>query len=213
MITRHIAHALIGTLSVASLCTVSAFAQRHSLTPEDVAQAIEWGQSDRPEGYPLRSAFPRNKTPPGAVYTPYLRVALAARAAREEGRTFTAEDVTAEMTAPLMYVAIGQAGENPLPAGPLLADAPPAMRLITAHSHPGSSRRREISAVWIRHDVPAFLRYGLRPKWSYMFAAFRLEDVKADTRVELYREFREGSHRELLATPGLITEADVAAWR
>lgn len=87
------------------------------------------------------------------------------------------------------------------------------MRLITAHSHPGSSRRREISPVWIRRDGAAFLRYGLRPNWSYMFAAFRLEEVKADTRVELYREFREGSHREVLAKPGMVTEADLAAWR
>ena len=185
MITRHIVHRLIGALSAASFCTVTALGQSQSLTPEDITQAIEWGQSGRPEGYPLRSAFPRNKTPPGAVYTPYLRVALAARAAREEGRTFTTGDVTAEMTAPLIYFAIGEVGENPLPAAPLPADAPLAMRLITEHSCPGSSRRREISPVWTRRDVAAFLRHGLRPKWSYMFAAFRLEEVKPDTRVEL----------------------------
>lgn len=213
MITRHIAHGLIWVLSAAGLWTVTAFGRSQSLTPQDITQAIEWGQSGRPEGYPLRSAFPGNKTPPGAVYTPYLRVALAARAAREEGRTFTTGDVTAEMTAPLIYFAIGEVGENPLPAAPLPVDAPLAMRLTTEHSHPGSSRRREISPVWTRRDVAAFLRYGLRPKWSYMFAAFRPEDVKPDTRVELYREFREGSHREVLATPGLVTEADVASWR
>jgi hypothetical protein len=213
MITRHIVQGLIGALSVASFCTVAAFGQRQSLTPEEIAQAIEWGQSGRPEGYPLRSAFPGNKTPPGAVYRPYLRVALAARAAREEGRTFTADDVTPEMTASLIYFAIGEVGENPLPAAPLPADAPLAMRLITEHSDPLSSRRREVSAVWTRRDVSAFLQYGLRPKWSYMFGAFRLDDVRADTRVELYREFREGSHREVLTKPGLVTETDLASWR
>lgn len=213
MVIRHHARYVTAPVCLAAVWAVAGLGQRHSLTPADIAQAIEWGQSGRPEAYPLRSAFPRNKTTSGVVYTPYLRVALAARAAREEERGFTAEDVTSEMTAPFIYFAIGEVGEDPLPPGPLPADTPVSMRLITDHSRPDSSDRREISPAWVRRDVPAFLRYGLRPNWSYMFAAFRIEQVKADTRVELYRKFREGSRGQLLATPGLVTEADLSAWR
>ena len=155
MIIRHHARHVTAPLCLAALWAVAGHGQRHSLTPADIAQAIEWGQSGRPEAYPLRSAFPRNKTTPGVVYTPYLRVALAARAAREEERGFTAEDVTSEMTAPFIYFAIGEVGEDPRPPGPLLADTPVSMRLITDHSRAGSSDRREISPVWIRREVPA----------------------------------------------------------
>ena len=179
---------LIASLLLASICDPVAPGARHSLLPDEIAQAIEWGRSGQPAAYPLRSAFPKARTTPGAVYTPYLRVALASRSAREEGRMFTARDVTPGMTAPLIYVAIGASGDDPLPPEPLPSTTPLSMRLVTEHSHPGSPRRRVMSAVWVRREVPAFLRYGLRPQWSYVFAAFPVDQVKADTRLELYRE-------------------------
>jgi hypothetical protein len=195
------------------LWAVPAHGRRLSLTPEEVAEAIIWGHSARPQAYVLRSAFTKNKTPPGVVYTPYLRVALAARAAADRGREFTVEDVTAEMTAPLIYFAIGDYGADPLPAASFPADTPLSMRLVTKHSDPSSSLRRVIPAKWIRHEVPFYLQYGLRSEWSYVLGAFPIEFVQADTRVELYREHREGSRLHVLAAPGLVSEADIRAWK
>jgi hypothetical protein len=86
-----------------------AHGQKQFLTPELIAEAIVWGRSAQPEPYVLRSAFIRNETPPGVVYTPYLRVALAARAAADQGREFTVEDVTAEMTAFMVTVTLAPA--------------------------------------------------------------------------------------------------------
>ena len=193
MIARRVARHFMVGLSLLILWAAAAHDQNISLTSEQIAEAIAWGRSAQPDAYVLRSAFTTNKTPPGAAYTPYLRVALAARAAADQQRKFTAQDITAEMTAPLIYFAIGDYGADPLPLHSLPPGAPLSMRLITEHSHPRSPLRREVSPVWIRFEVPAYLRYGLRPDWSYAFGAFPIEQVKADTRVELYREHREGS--------------------
>lgn len=194
------------------LFAVPAHGQKQFLTPEQIAEAIVWGWSAQPDPYVLRSAFIRNKTPPGVVYTPYLRVALAARAAADQGREFTVEDVTAEMTAPLIYFAIGDYGADPLPA-PWPTDTPLSMRLITEHSDPGSPSRRVTFAVWLRREIPDYLQYELRPDWSYALGAFPITHVQADSRIELYRERREGSNLQRIAAPGLVSEADLRAWK
>ena len=213
MIPVSVARYLASSLGLLLLWADVADGQRASLTPDQIAEAIVWGQSAQPDAYVLRSPFAKNKTPPGVVYTPYLRVALAARAAADHGREFTVEDVTAEMTAPLIYFAIGDHGTDPLPAASLPADTPLSMRLITEHSNPGSSRRKVILPAWVRFEVPSYLRYGVRADWSYALGAFPIEHVQADTRVELYREHREGSRRQVLAAPGLVSQADLQTWK
>lgn len=195
-----------------ALSPVAASAQP-TLTAQEIAEAIEWGRSAQPEPYVLRSPFTTNKTPPGVVYTPYVRVALAARSADDQGREFGVEDVTAEMTAPLIYFAIGDHGTDPLATGVLPAHTPLSMRLVTEHSGVNSSRRRVISPVWVRLAIPRYLRFGLRSDWSYALGAFRIEDLQADTRVELYREHREGSRLQVHIAPGLISDADIRAWK
>jgi hypothetical protein len=117
------------------------------------------------------------------------------------------------MTAPLIYFAIGDHGPDPLPTGVLLADTPLSMRLVTEHSGVNSSRRRVISPVWVRLAIPHYLRFGLRSDSSYALGAFRIEDLQADTRVELYREHREGSRLQVQIAPGLISDADIRAWK
>jgi hypothetical protein len=207
------AHQLAIVVFLLLLCGVATSGQKHGLTSEDIAEAIKWGRSGHAEAYVLKSPFLKNKTAPGVVYTPYLRVALAARAAADSGKQFAAEDVTKEMTAPLLWFALGDHGNDPLPSAVMPPDTPVSMRLVTHHSTPGSPLRQVIPASWVRFEVPSYLRYGLRPDWSYAVGAFPIEHVTADTRVELYREHREGSHLQVLAAPGLVSQADLQAWR
>src|SRR5215510_15669437 len=75
------------------------------MTPERVNAAIAWGMSlahrkteDPFDAYSLGARERVNVT------TPYLRVALAARRAAEDGRQFTAADVTPEMIKPVLVV-------------------------------------------------------------------------------------------------------------
>lgn len=61
MVIRHHARHVTAPLCLAALWAVAGLGQRHSLTPADIAQAIEWGQSGRPEAYPLRSAIAQKR--------------------------------------------------------------------------------------------------------------------------------------------------------
>ena len=67
-----------------AICS-AAEAQPSTLTGEkDIAEAIEWGISGDPQPYPLRFIERPGRVNPlviGRIYTPFVRVALAAQAA------------------------------------------------------------------------------------------------------------------------------------
>src|SRR5579871_1092548 len=67
------------------------------LTPRDINEAIEWGLNGDPVPYLLHHLGEPGRVNPvivGAVYTPFLRVALAAKAASQAGRSFAERDVS-----------------------------------------------------------------------------------------------------------------------
>jgi hypothetical protein len=81
-----------------------------TLTPKDIHEAIEWGLTGDPSPYLLHHQDGRtgngvNSVIVGAVYTPFLRVALAAKAARDKREDFTPADVKAAWIEPVVYVA------------------------------------------------------------------------------------------------------------
>lgn len=78
-----------------------------SMTPKLVLEAIALGNSGRKLGpYEWKRPGPwkRGGFPLGGFTTPFLRVALAARRARQLYQPFTPDDVTAEMIAPTVHV-------------------------------------------------------------------------------------------------------------
>jgi hypothetical protein len=195
---------------VGAFLAISVTGRAQSLTPEQIEMAITWGNSLQPTPYRLRSAFPRTSVPAGAVFTPFLRVALATKSATEEGREFTAEDLTADMVAPVVYIAIRDDG----PHSPFGPDTPVSMRLVTEHSIPASGTRRTIPAAWVRETLPAYLRDGLDPEASYVVGAFPMTLLRPDTRVELFRVLRKpGGGALVQTTPALITANDLARWK
>jgi hypothetical protein len=80
------------------------------LTHEDIDAAIKWGTQGSPAPYLLhhRRSDPAKANPVvvGAVYTPFLRVALAARAAHQRGHSFAVSDVPSSLIEPVAYVAV-----------------------------------------------------------------------------------------------------------
>jgi hypothetical protein len=62
-----------------------------SLSAAEVRDALEWAASGSPAPYPLRGSDGRTV---GIVYTPYVRLAISARVARDEGRPMRVEQVT-----------------------------------------------------------------------------------------------------------------------
>lgn len=79
------------------------------LTPRDVDAAIAWGRDGDPAPYLLRFKSYQKDVPStvivGSIYTPFVRIALAAKAAFKSGPTFESQDVTEEMTEEIFYVA------------------------------------------------------------------------------------------------------------
>jgi hypothetical protein len=91
------------------LLSSSAAAQPTGAPTElDIADAIQFGTFGDPAPYPLRGlARPGivNRAIVGVVYTPFIRIALAAKVARLNGEPFTRDDVTARLAEPVVYVA------------------------------------------------------------------------------------------------------------
>src|SRR6266852_2889069 len=78
----------------------------HDMTPDRIREAIELGtKSKELSPYRIQEKARWSWPPLIAVYTtPFLRVALAANAAKRQYHAFTEADVTPEMTAPEIHV-------------------------------------------------------------------------------------------------------------
>ena len=75
-----------------------------STDTKSIEQAIQHGLVTKPRPYGLPSVFPQNRQPAAFVYTPFVRIAIAARTAHEAGRRFTIDDVDAEASSPLIHI-------------------------------------------------------------------------------------------------------------
>lgn len=88
----------------------SAAAQPAALSRATTLDAIDFGVNDNPEPYVLRHAKARgdgtNDVVVGAVFTPFIRVALAARLASEQGQRLDPDDLPEWLTAPVIHVAV-----------------------------------------------------------------------------------------------------------
>jgi hypothetical protein len=82
---------------------------RSQLSERDIADAIEFGTVGRPEPYVIRHAAPKDVPNTlsrivAAVYTPYIRVALVARASANSGARLLQSAVGYDLTQPIAYV-------------------------------------------------------------------------------------------------------------
>jgi hypothetical protein len=106
MSTRLVTTVLLIGITHAGVMPVRA--QPIALDARAIEQAIEWGRSEDPEPYRIFHApgEGRNRNVVGLVYTPYLRVALAARAADEAGLRLDPASLPAWLVAPVVHIAV-----------------------------------------------------------------------------------------------------------
>ncbi|MGH8637175.1 MAG: hypothetical protein ACREUZ_08585 [Burkholderiales bacterium] len=162
-----------------------------SLTRDEIAAAIEWGRTARPEGYTLRTSAGVRV---GAVFTPYLRVALASRVAAESNQPFAPEDVTPQLIDPVgpesggravVYIAMRVDGIES-PADP---QAFPDVRLLHDPFDNASTAITSMGGRRIgqgRRIGPRYLQYGLESMAVYSTASFQREQLRAGMGVELF---------------------------
>jgi len=194
-----------------------------TLTSKQIDEAIEWGMNGDPAPYLLHHAGPPGRVNPvivGAVYTPFLRVALAAKMARQAGRTFAQTDVSPSLIEPVAYVALrwyccGSDRNDPAPLTPFdYKIAAPGDRVLQANS----GLRVTTSPVWIRHDVSLLASFGgdLPYRDVVLVAAYPMSILSTACDFVIYRELPsrtvpEGKDTELRI--GRVTPEDLTRWR
>jgi hypothetical protein len=103
------AKALVLKAVVLAMAATPSLAQPEALSLTEIEAAIKWGIDGEPGPYLIHHAQgPQgiNRVVVGAVYTPFVRVALAARALFEQGKTLTAAEVPNGLVLPEAWVAV-----------------------------------------------------------------------------------------------------------
>jgi hypothetical protein len=190
------------------------------LSPKMIAEAIERGTYGDPTPYLLRHAGGRTPNPVivGAIYTPYLRVALAARAARAAGRTFTEADVTPESIEPVFYVAFRwyccdtdrpeKDSFNPLvPFDYKVA----RVRAGDGYAPTARSLQEAIPPLWIRRDVSLLDAFGGALPYDdvVLVVAYPMSALTTDADFVIFRDVSTGRHIRV----GRVLASERAQWR
>jgi hypothetical protein len=198
-----------------------------TLTPKDVNEAIEWGLTSNPSPYLLHHEDGRpgtgvNSVIVGAIYTPFLRVALAAKAARDKREDFTPADVKAAWIEPVVYVAfrwyccVDRDHGNDLAAWD--PSKPPVDYEIAVPGDRVLGGRVTASPLWVRHDISLLASFGGDPPYRdvVLIAAYPMSALSTSPDFVIYREWPSatsptGKDRGMIV--GRVTPGDLTRWR
>jgi hypothetical protein len=202
-----------------------------TLTAKDIEDAISWTARADPAPYALhhQSPDPRRVNPVivGAVYTPFVRVALAAKAASDAGRVLSADDVPPQLLEPLAYVAMrwyccdddhGSDAAHFDPSTPFdYKIAVPGYDRFT-ESFLRQNHLRLAVPLWVNPATAVISDLGgtLPFADTVLVAAYPIAALVPDLDVVIYRDelkpgVSDGYPRRMIL--GRITPDDVVAWR
>jgi len=201
-----------------------------TLSPQDLRAAIAWGNSGEPAPYPLhhRSYDPakQNSVIVGVVYTPFVRVALAAKQAHSAFRDFSEEDLTPSVVEPLAYVALrwyccdpdhGQDLEHFHPLSPFDYKVAISGQDRFTESYLRLNGLKILRPVWVKRATAMARDLGSLPYPDIVLvAAYPIADVSAGTDIVIYRDDVTPGPSGFPARDirnGRVTAADLATWR
>jgi hypothetical protein len=212
----------VAVVVVLSAVAATPQAQTGGLTPAAIVKAIAFGESQELRPYLLRhQGRLDNPVVVGAVYTPFLRVALLAKAAAERGERLAPADVEARWTEPLVYIAFRWycCDGNPATGE---ADAwrsvePQVLMLPIAERAPEfvrftkDARQGAVRPVWARRGAALVEAFGGQVPYDdiVLVAAFPAGSIQAGRPFVIYKERADGDYRRT----GVVRPADVLAWR
>jgi hypothetical protein len=214
----------------AALCAIPVLAQPvGDLTTEDIEAAIRWGTQGSPAAYLLHHRSPDpakvNAVIVGAVYTPFLRVALAAKAAEQKGHSFAVSDVPQSLIEPVAYIAVRWYCCVDHDHGDDLASWHPLVPFDYKIAVPGRdgftesinrlSRLNLVTPLWVSRDLSILSTFGAESPYQdiVLIAAYPMSALKAEMDIVIYREFTAGNHHGRIQEDGRITAEDLARWR
>ncbi len=226
----HAAHLVCVTLFVVPLHAQPI----ETLSPQDIAAAIDWGTHGDPAPYPLylrradwwvkQNAGRPRKDIGGLVYTPFVRVALAAKAAHDAGLPFTPDDIPPGTTDPVVYVGFRwlrcidpEHASDPSRCNPT---GPFDYKIATPRDY---WTRRELSVTfprWINRDVTSVLaKFSAQPPYGdiVLIAAYPVSALSAGRNFVIYRPHARTEDPEIMkGWTYLVNEVrpeDPADWR
>jgi hypothetical protein len=212
---------LIGTPPVAAQTS-------SALTPREIDEAIDWGTRGDPTPYLLHHSAQPDRINPvivGAIYTPFLRVALAAKAARSAGRSFDASEVAPSLVEPVFYVAFrwyccvdsvhgaDLATWDPSTPPTDYKIAVPGDRFLGSHTQP----RVMASPLWIKRDLSMLTSFGGDLPYGdvVLIAGYSLNVLSTSSDFVIYRQWHTATspteHTRILV--GRVTPDELARWR
>jgi hypothetical protein len=198
------------------------------LTPKDIDEAIDWGLTGAPSPYVLhhRKAGPGrgvNSVIVGAIYTPFLRVALAAKAARDKREYLTPADVKAAWIEPVVYVAFrwyccvdrdhgdSLAGWDPFKPPFDYKIAVPGDRVLRAIA----GLKVTTSPLWVRPDISLLASFGGNPPYDdvVLIAAYPMSALSSAPDFVIYREKVSATGATMSLVVGRVTPEELKSWR
>jgi hypothetical protein len=203
-------------------------AQGGSLDRATIEEAIELGISGNPVPYKLHmgpyaggaralelwnTADPRLAA--GAVYTPFVRIAMLSKAAHLQGRRLTAVELPAEITNPVAYIAVRwncrQNEDCSLPA----ATVPVGVRLTPnspCYCAPSRPYPGAVTPLWVTRSFGVLEAFGAEtPDLAVAVAAFPMSSIKSGYWVVSCAGINATQCDDNRA--GFITSNDISSWR
>jgi len=198
-----------------------------TLTTLDIEDAIRFGQSGDPSPYPIYNPGElRPGTPRGLVmalvYTPFIRVALAAKVALAARRDFRLEDVTDDLTQPVAYVAYRwyccvdhKHGEDKTTWDP---HREPLDYRVATDSDPQLKALRLILLpipLSVNRDLSWLMQLGDRLPYDdlVVVAAYPVRELARARDFAIYQRQSQDGQVGISTILGRVTPADLAGWR
>jgi hypothetical protein len=213
---------MVAAVGAAWLLSFTTVAQSDSLTTAEIEAAIKWGESGNAAPYLLHHAAQPGTTSDvvvGAVYTPFVRVALVAKAAWDGGQHLTREDVPSPLAEPVVLIAFrwyccdsdhgDQWNYHPL--------EPFDYKVGTPGQTWNWARAILARPLWVRRDLAMLNALGGIPYSDVvLLAAYPSSALSQPSDFVIYRDIPNTINPRGPATEaqvGRITTADVQRWR
>jgi hypothetical protein len=202
-----------GVLLVVVCSPIATHTQRESLDNATIETALEVGRQGHQAPYTLHMTKGGSGVA-GAVYTPFVRIAMLSTAARLQGRRLTAADLPDEVTKPITYIAVRWYcldGDCSLPE----ATVPVGVRLTPeapCYCAPSLAPPGAILPLWVTRNVGVLEAFGAEPpELAVVVAAFSLSSIKPGYWVSACAGTSPTQCDSSRAAP--ITSTDLARWR
>jgi hypothetical protein len=193
---------LVAAVAMQFAASAGSLAQGQGLNNAAIEEALALGRESEPSPYTLHMNLVGTGIA-GAVYTPFVRIAMASHQAHLQGRDLAAADVPDWLTEPVVYIALRWyclGTECALPSQPIAVTIGPF------------NDPHQAAPLWVSRDVAVLRRFGATPTSpdTVAVASFPVGAIRPNVMV-MTCVWTKPDHCD--GRGGVISERDVATWR